>query len=49
MNYSSTSILVIDVAFVVVIAFLCFYLVGKLFPNYSPDSLKTDGEGDYIL
>jgi hypothetical protein len=49
MNFSDTVTVIIDVILIVLIVFLCFYLDAKLFPNYSPSSLKTDREGDYIL
>ena len=36
-----------NLAFAGAIVGLCFYLDNKLFPNYSPNNMKPDSNGDY--
>lgn len=45
---SSTDIL-INLVLAVAIAGLSFYLDNKMFPDYSPQNLKKDSDGEYIL
>ncbi|MFT3704362.1 MAG: hypothetical protein QM802_18480 [Agriterribacter sp.] len=47
---SSGSMLeLIDLALLIPIPILCFYLGAKLFPNFKPNKLKKDVAGAYIL
>ncbi|RYY54388.1 MAG: hypothetical protein EOO05_20310 [Chitinophagaceae bacterium] len=42
-------LVMIDLVILALMAFLSFYLAGKMFPNFSPAKLKKDENGGYLL
>lgn len=48
-GFSGSIVELIDLALLIPIPILCFYLGAKLFPKFKPNKLKKDVAGAYIL
>ncbi len=48
-GYSGSFLELLELAILIPIPILCFYLGAKLFPKFKPNKLKKDADGAYIL